>query len=102
MVCPGMRKSLMTNEFDPYISQENAERGAQVIQIDSSKHVAAVAICAAICGISAAIAIWAGYQTQVMTTEYRVQLNHTMHLEAEQDALKNRVAIVERNHAIER
>lgn len=86
-------------EYDPYISQDNAERGAQVIQIETGKHVTAVAICAALCGISAAIALWAGYQAQVMTTEYRVAINHTMHLEAEQDALKTRVEKLEKANA---
>lgn len=45
------------NDEPAYVHQRNADRGAQVIQIDSSKHVAAVAICAAICGLAAALAI---------------------------------------------
>lgn len=91
---------MVAKEFDPYsLMNEQGERSASVIQIDTGKHVAAVAICAAICGLSLAVALWAGYQAQVMTTEYRVQINHTMHLEAEQEALKTRVEIVEKEHA---
>lgn len=41
----------------PFVHGEQGERSAQVIQIDSGKHVAAVAICAAVCGLAAALAI---------------------------------------------
>lgn len=82
----------MAADFDPYsIEQQNAERGAQVIQIDNGKHIAAVAICAAICGLALAVALWAGYQAQVMTTEYRVVLNHTMEMEAKQKIIIDEV-----------
>ncbi len=90
----------MDTDRIPDFNAECDERSAQVIQIDNGKHVAAVAVCAAICGLSLAVALWAGYQAQVMTTEYRVQLNHTMHLEAEQSALKTRVEIMENSHAL--
>jgi hypothetical protein len=46
-----------------------------------------IAICTAICGVSLAFAIWAGYQADLMTTEYRVVLNHTMEMEAKQEVL---------------
>ncbi len=45
-------------EYDePYINQNADQRSASVIQIDGSKHVAAVAICAAVCGLAAALAM---------------------------------------------
>lgn len=40
----------------PDFSAEAGERAAQVIQIDSGKHVAVVAVCAIICGMSAVYA----------------------------------------------
>ncbi len=87
-------------DFDP--AQRAGDRSNQYISIDNGKTVATVAVCAALCGVSASIAIWAGYQAQVMTTEYRVQIGHTMRLEAEQDALKTRVEIVEKDHDVQR
>ena len=36
-----------------------SDRSAQVIQIDNGKHVAAVAICAVVCGLCAALSWWA-------------------------------------------
>lgn len=39
----------------------NDNRSAQVIQIDSGKHLSVVAVCAALCGISGALAIWAAH-----------------------------------------
>lgn len=65
-----------------------SDRSAQVIQIDNGKAVAAVAVCAAICGLSLAVALWAGYQAQLMTTEYRITTNHVMELEARQKLME--------------
>ena len=41
----------------PYVHGEQGERSAQIIHVDSSKHVSAVAICAAVCGLAAALSI---------------------------------------------
>ena len=68
----------MAAEFDPYsIEQQNAERGAQVIQIDSSKHVSVIAWCAAICGVClaglvvcACIANWAITENRVTQSKF--------------------------------
>lgn len=40
-----------------YARGSQGERSAQVIQVDSGKHVAAVAVCAAVCGLAAALSI---------------------------------------------
>lgn len=53
----------MENE-PPFVHGEQGERSAQVIQIDSGKHVAAVAICAALSVAAAAFAFFA-YQTSL-------------------------------------
>jgi hypothetical protein len=50
-----------TEFVPPDIEASNDNRSAQVIQIDSGRHVSAVAICAALCGLSAALAIWSAH-----------------------------------------
>ena len=49
----------MSQPIDFPLRARNDRRSAQVIQVDSGKHVAAVAICAAVCGLAAALAIGA-------------------------------------------
>jgi hypothetical protein len=56
------------------LRQTNATRGAQVIQIDSGKHVSAVALCAALCGLSAALSVWAAFTA--MHAEKRTELTN--------------------------
>lgn len=60
----------METEYDDFpvadagsnaVSQRNAERGAQVIQIESSRNISVVAICAALCGIASALSAWSAY-----------------------------------------
>ncbi len=77
------------DEFEPPFvhGDQSGNRSAQVIQIDSSKHVAAIAICAVVCGVSAALSVWAAVTAQTAATEYRVVLNHYMHLEAQQEVM---------------
>jgi hypothetical protein len=78
------------NEYEPpFVHGEQGERSAQVIQIDSSKHVAAVTICAAICGMSVILSFIAAIVAWNSATEYRVLLNHTMELEAQVKAMEN-------------
>jgi hypothetical protein len=64
-------------------------RSAQVIHIDSSKHVATVAVCAAICGISVGFAAWSAYTARDAATEARLA-------EYEVSKLTNDVASLER------
>lgn len=79
------------NEFDPYIAQENADRGAQVIQIDSSKHVTMVAVCAIVCGLCAAISFtcWRAAHDDLVDVQdqYQKERNHVIELEARQKVL---------------
>jgi hypothetical protein len=58
--------------FLPPDIEQSGERGAQVVQIDSGKHVAAVAVCAAICGLAAALSIAA--LTTALHAERRADL----------------------------
>jgi hypothetical protein len=75
----------------PFVHGEAGERAAQIINVELGKGLAIVAICAALCGISVPIALWAGYQAQVMTTEYRVTTNHYMDMQAKQENLIHEV-----------
>lgn len=59
------------------------KQSASVIQIDAGKHVTAVAICAAFCGIAVVGAIWAAYTARDAATEARLLQQHVMTLEAE-------------------
>lgn len=47
-------------------------QSAQVIQIDSGKHVVLIAICAAICGIALAVSVWAAFEARDAATEARM------------------------------
>lgn len=66
----------------PFVHGEAGERAAQIINVELGKGLNVIALCAALCGISVPIALWAGYQATVSATEYRVVLNHYMELEA--------------------
>lgn len=63
---------------DAGISQRNAQQGAQVIQIDSGKHVALVAVCAALCGFSCAVSAWSAYQASITAKETRLTQYYLM------------------------
>jgi hypothetical protein len=47
-------------------------QSAQVIQIDSGKHVYLVAICAAMCGVAVAVSVWAAFAARDAETEARL------------------------------
>ncbi len=64
-------------DFD--VSADN--RSAQVIQIDSGKHIATVAICAALCGICAVFAGWAAFQAAYATKRADMLQYYTMELD---------------------
>lgn len=84
------------------IDADCSDRSAQVIQNFSGKHVAAVAICAAICGLCAAISWWA-VQENIKTAlryrddsidmqmQYEKERNHVIELEARQKFLADQL-----------
>lgn len=61
------------NEY-PDFDATSDNRSAQVITIDSGKHVSAVAICAALCGVSAALSLWAA--NTALHAEKRTELTN--------------------------
>ena len=80
----------MGAEQYPYSLEADCDnRSAQVIQIDNGKYIAVVAVCAALCGISAVMAYNATNEARNASTEYRVLLNHYMELEASVKELRN-------------
>ncbi len=81
----------MDTDRVPDFEANNGERGAQIIQIDNGKAVAAVAVCAAFSAACAVLAVWSAFEARDAQTEYRVMLNHSMELEAA-------VRQLERNH----
>lgn len=82
----------------PLVGQHNDGRANQSIIIDTGKHAAVIAVCAVVCGLSGAVALWAGYQAQVMTTEYRVELNHRMEMEARQKVMAEEIQEIKHGH----
>lgn len=78
----------MDGEWMPDVEANNDNRSAQVIQIDSSKHVAAITMCAIICGISLLGCVVFGAVTWNLTIEYSVVKNRQMHMQAELDVMK--------------
>lgn len=72
----------------PYVHGEQGERSAQVFNIDTSKHVAAITLCAIIAGVSATIAIVCGCVAWSTTAQYQVILNHETKIEARLDRLE--------------
>lgn len=60
------------------IDADCSERSAQVIQIDSGKHVAVVALCAAFCGLSVVASVWAAYTARDAATESRLTQYYLM------------------------
>lgn len=73
----------------PYVHGEQGDRSAQVINIDNGKYIAVVAVCAALCGVSAVMAYNATNEARNASTEYRVLLNHYMELEASVKEMSN-------------
>ena len=68
-------------EDDDYprdFAPSNSNRSAQVIQIDSGKHVALVGLCAALCGVAVAVSIWAAYTARDAATESRLTQYYLM------------------------
>lgn len=78
-------------DFDP--TQSAGDRSNQSIIIDTGKHTAALAVCAVICGICAAVSWWAVHTQDEIATRYRddslyvqeqyqKERNHVIELEA--------------------
>lgn len=69
----------MGADDNPYaLDALSDNRSAQVIQIDSGKHIAAVALCAALCGLSVAVAVWSAYTARDAATESRLTQYYLM------------------------
>ena len=66
--------------FDMEANSDN--QSAQVIQIDSGKHLAVVAVCAALCGIAGALSIWAAYTAVRAEREARMLQYYLLELDA--------------------
>lgn len=84
----------MDDNYPPDVEANCDNRSAQVIQIDNGKHVAAVAICAAICGMCAMFAWHADQSARDAITEYKVMLNHQMYLENQVENLKEKASAI--------
>ena len=61
----------MASEF-PYIDADNDNRSAQVITIDSGKHLNVVVTCAVLCTITVVGTFWAWKEAYNASTEVRV------------------------------
>lgn len=94
----------MTVRLPPDVEQatDGQSSANQSIIIDTGKHAAIVAICAALCGISVTVAVWCAVQFTTLSasyeraasaagTEYRLQLNHYMDLEARQKVMADEI-----------
>ena len=83
-------------------SAQASDRSAQVIQIDNGKSVAAIALCAALCGICTAVTIgtvWHSNAREVATeSQMRKTQNHVDEMTNEVKRLKDRLE--DRNHAV--
>lgn len=65
---------MRTETIDYPIGNQEADSASQIIQIDSSKHIAVVALCAALCGLSVALSVWASFTA--MHAEKRTELTN--------------------------
>ncbi len=79
---------MISPPIDYPLKARSDRRSAQIIQIDSAKHVAANVICAAICGMSLIVAIVSGIVTWNLNTETRVT-------QSKYEAVKNRLSEIE-------
>jgi hypothetical protein len=86
-----------TDMYPPLDGERNTvnalsdNRSAQVIHIDSSKHVATVALCAAICGLSVGVAVWSAYTARDAATEARLAQYEVSKLRSDHDSLERQV-----------
>lgn len=62
----------LINSDSQAVEADVDNHSAQVVQIDNGKHVTAVALCAAFCGLSLAVSVWAAYTARDAATEARL------------------------------
>jgi hypothetical protein len=74
----------------PDVEQNSGDGSNQSIVIDNGRYVAAVVICAVLCGASWVYAWHADQRSTEAITEYRVMLNHQMYLENQVENLKEK------------
>lgn len=67
-----------TEYDDSQIVQHGEGRNNQSIIIDTGKHAAVVAICAALCGLCCGISIWAAYTASIAAKETRLTQYYLM------------------------
>lgn len=72
----------MLGDYPPDMETHTDNGSASVIQIDSSKHIATVAICAALCGMSVVLAGWSAYVATRAERETRMQQYYLLELDA--------------------
>lgn len=69
---------------DSPVSSSTDNRSASVIQIDNGKHIAVIAICAALCAVCACFSVFAFYQATLaeresrMASYYLTELDHSL------------------------
>lgn len=85
-----LKRRAMENNWPPDVEQTAGERSNQTIVIDNGKYVAAVVMCAVLCGASWVYAWHADKTADNAITEYRVMLNHQMYLENQVENLKEK------------
>ena len=67
---------------EPMVKADNDNRSAQVIQIDSGKHVAVVALCAALCAGSMVYAMLANTKAEDARMESRMLQYYVLEMDA--------------------
>jgi hypothetical protein len=77
------------------IGQQNGTRGAQLIQVDSSRHIATVAICSVICGICLSGALLSAGIAWNASTDALMTRNRLISLQAQHDELVARTTRLE-------
>jgi hypothetical protein len=72
----------MLGDYPPDMETTTDNQSASVIQIDSGKHIAVVALCAALCGMSIVLAGWSAYIATKAERETRMQQYYLLELDA--------------------
>lgn len=78
--------AMLRDDGIPIMDAVADNRSAQVIQVDTGRHVAVVAICAVICGICTTISFttWRAMHDDMVDVQdqYQKERNHVIELEA--------------------
>jgi hypothetical protein len=75
--------SIRWGDLPPGFNAEASDRSAQVIQIDNGKSVAAIGICAVICGICMAVTVGTVWHSKDREIATEAQLRKTQNHEDE-------------------